>query len=101
MLELARGLSHLIFQTRRNCDKLVKEFAKHAHNKQILEIGSGKKVSGKYPYSCKHFFDSSNSFIQSDINPSYGHPVVDVTRMNKRNQYDIIICWLYPSFTAL
>lgn len=67
-------------------------FSREVRNKKILELGSGKKVKDKYPYSTKQFFDSSNEFIQSDIIAEYGHKVVDVTKMDYHNEFDIVLC---------
>ncbi len=51
----------------------------------------GKK-SEEMKYSYKMFFNSSNDFIQSDINKKYGHKVVNATRMDYQNKFDIILC---------
>lgn len=67
-------------------------FASEIRSKKILELGSGKKVKGEYPYSTKQFFDSSNEFIQTDIIDTYGHKIVDVTRMDYRTEFDIVLC---------
>ena len=57
-----------------------------------MELGSGLKKNGRYIYSAKHFFDDSNEFIQSDINPEFGHKIINVTKMNYENEFDIILC---------
>ncbi len=92
MKYLYRKFAHLIFRTRSYGNNAIKTFAKGVENKKILEIGSGEKVKGKYPYSTKQFFDSSNDFIQSDINSTFGHSVIDVTEMKYQKEFDIIIC---------
>lgn len=61
-------------------------------NKRILEVGSGKCINGLYQYSAKQFFDISNEFIQSDINPEFGHKILDVTKMRYKEEFDIILC---------
>jgi len=58
----------------------------------ILEIGSGKRVKGKYPYSYKALLERNNKVITTDIVPGYGHKVVDITTMRDVEQYDVIIC---------
>lgn len=60
-------------------------FSQNIKNKKILEIGSGR-------YDIDKFFDDSNIFIKSDINPEFGHKNIDVTKMNNKNEYDVIIC---------
>jgi len=89
---LMRPLVHLVFRTRQFGDKNLKAFAKHTRNKTILELGSGKKKSGEHAYSAKKFFHPSNTFIQSDINPKFGHKVVDITKVKDQNKYDVILC---------
>lgn len=60
-------------------------------NKKILELGSGNKEKEEY-YSTKRFFDKTNDFIQSDICSEYGYRIIDATKMNFKNEFDIIIC---------
>jgi len=88
MVNIKEIIANFIFGTRRFSNRYTKNFAKKIENKKILEIGSGK---GKH-YTVKKFFDNSNEFIQSDINPEYGHKIVDATKMNYQNEFDIIIC---------
>lgn len=73
-------------------DIYIKNFARNVNNKNILEIGSGKKINNNYPYSFKHLFNNSNNFTQSDINPNFGHKVIDANKMNFKNKFEIIIC---------
>ena len=89
---LGQAISQIFFPTRKACNILVKSLSRNINNKTILEIGSGKKIKGKYPYSYKPYFNSSNYFIRSDINPRFGHKVIDITKMNEINKYDIILC---------
>jgi SAM-dependent methyltransferase len=101
-----RKLAHIIFRLRSFGNKSIKQFAKGVKNKKILEIGSGKKVQNKYHYSVMQFFDSSNEFIQSDINKEFGHVIIDVTKMKFENEFDIIICMnvlehIFDSKTAI
>lgn len=92
MKHLYRTLTHLIFRLRSFGNSSIKKFAKGVENKIILEIGSGEKRKGKYPYSVKQFFDTSNDFIQSDIISEFGHEIIDVTEMKFQERFDIIIC---------
>jgi len=82
-----RVLAHFIFRIRQFNNRCLKNLAGDIRNKRILEIGSGQ---GDY-YSAKHFFDSSNEFIQSDIVEGYGHKIIDVVQMNYKNEFDIIL----------
>ena len=87
-----RSLAHMIFKLRPFNNKCIIKFAEKIKNKKILEIGSGKSDKGKYIYSAKKFFDSSNEYIQSDIIQDYGHKIIDVTKINYKNEFDVIIC---------
>lgn len=90
--KVARKVVHAFADSRRFYYKRLEQIAKGKKNLTILELGSGYKVRGRDYYSAKHLFDSSNQFIQSDINPDFGHKVIDVTSMNYSNEYDIILC---------
>ena len=84
--------AHLIFRIRSFNNNCIKKFANGIKNKKILELGSGMKKNGRYIHSTKQFFDDSNEFIQSDINPEFGHKIIDVIKMNYENEFDIILC---------
>jgi SAM-dependent methyltransferase len=88
---MIRFILHKILGSNKT-DIHIKNFAKNIRNKHILEIGSGKKVNEKYPYSFRHLFHGSNEFLQSDINPSFGHKIINVNKMKFKNKFDIIIC---------
>ena len=59
---------------------------------RILEIGSGRQDMGEDAYSFRRLFHESNEFVQSDIDASYGHEVVDVTTMEYEAAWDLILC---------
>lgn len=88
----ARSLVHAVTNIRGYQYKQVSKFAEGKKNKKILEIGSGPLVKGKWHYSTEHLFDKSNDFFKSDIVKSFGHPIVDVTKMKYKNEFDIILC---------
>lgn len=90
--DLARAIVHLTLRTRQFNNKNISGFARSVRNQKILEIGSGKLVDGKDVYSARRFFDSTNEFEQTDIDPRFGHRVLDVTKMQCSDEYDVIIC---------
>jgi len=92
MKALFRLLAHLIFGIRRFNDRCIKDYARDIKNKRILEIGSGKHTDGNDYYSAKKYFDASNEFVQSDVDPEYGHKVVDIVTMDIQEEYNIILC---------
>lgn len=89
---IARKLVHLVADSRAFYYGRVAHFAHNIKNKKILELGSGPKVKGSYYYSTKHLFDASNTFVRSDIVKKFGHPIVDATTMQHRNEFDVILC---------
>ena len=70
----------------------IKNFSSTVKGKKILEIGSGPFYRGGYYFSYKKYFENDNNFICSDIDPTYGHQIIDITKMDFHNDYDIIIC---------
>jgi len=76
---------HLAFRTSTVRKKLVREFAEKVRHKKILEVGSG-------PKSLSGYFDPSNYFLASDIRPDLGYVVVDVTKMEFEEEFDVILC---------
>lgn len=87
-----RKVAHRVFRIRKFNEECIKGFAEGVKNKRILELGSGKKRRGLCHYSVKEFFDESNEFIQSDIDPDCGHKIVDVTQMDYEAEFDVILC---------
>jgi SAM-dependent methyltransferase len=87
-----RLLSHVTFSPGRAKSKFLEKYCSRIRNKKILEIGSGKRVNGKLKYSVADYFrKNSNEIILSDINPRYGHKIVDITKSVPKG-FDVIIC---------
>lgn len=85
-----------IFRVRIFTRKKMEEIARLVKSgDKILEIGSGgKNEKGKYYFSAKDYFKDSNvDFIMSDINPNFGHKVIDITTFNEKEGYDHILCF--------
>lgn len=91
-MRLSIIIAHLVFGIRRFQNKHIKRIANSIKNKKVLELGSGKKINGKYPYSARKFFDNSNYFLMSDINGEYGHKHIDVLSMKFDKEWDLILC---------
>jgi SAM-dependent methyltransferase len=89
---LLKFIVHAITGTRKFYYKKLSDAASTIHNRNILEIGSGILVNGKYIYSANHLFDSSNNFVCTDLNPTFGHQVLDITTMHDREKWDVILC---------
>jgi SAM-dependent methyltransferase len=92
MRRLARTVVHLITRTRKFYYRRLREIAPGARGKRVLEIGSGKQVRGKEAYSAVHIFTEAAEFRQTDLNPEFGHERLDITQMNIKEEYDLILC---------
>lgn len=90
--KVAKFAFHTASGNRKAYYKKLEEIAKNSKGKTILEIGSGIKVNGKYSYSAQHLFGDSKEFICTDINPAFGHRVLDITKMKDKEKYDVILC---------
>ena len=86
-----RRVAGRLLGTRRWTDAQVAQIA-HDFRGSVLEIGSGRQDLGAEAYSLRHLFDPSVEFVQSDVNPTFGHEVVDVTSMDLEDRFDLIIC---------
>lgn len=93
MLEkVVKKVLHTLSGNRKSHYNKLKHIANSANGKIVLEIGSGKAESGKYEYSAKNLFTHCREFIMTDLNPEFGHKVLDITKMKDINKYDIILC---------
>lgn len=87
-----RAVVHLLFGTRPWVRRNLEEFAAGVAGKRILEIGSGRHDLGREAFSFRALFDSSTEFVQSDVEPAFGHEVVDVRTMSFEEAFDVILC---------
>ena len=86
-------LTHVIFQPDRAQKRFLAKYCSNIRGKRILEIGSGKKVHKKLIYSVADFFRKNNNNITlSDINPEFGHKIVDITKSCPAG-FDVIVCF--------
>ena len=89
---IARKTLHRLSGNRDMYYAKVKQVADKSADKTVLEIGSGKAVNGKYSYSTVHLFSSAKKFIMTDVNPEFGHKILDITTMKEASKYDVIVC---------
>jgi len=87
-----RRAAGIVLGSRSWLEGQVSEFAGAHVNGRVLEIGSGRIDLGEHAYSMKRHFAASCEFVQSDFNPEFGHPVVDVTAMSFDAEFDAILC---------
>ncbi|HEX6166563.1 MAG TPA: methyltransferase domain-containing protein [Acidimicrobiales bacterium] len=87
-----RRAGHVIFGSRKWIEGQLAELAGELRSARILEIGSGRQDMGEDAYSFRHLFDASNEFVQSDIDATHGHLIVDVTTMDFQDEWDLILC---------
>lgn len=89
---VAKSVIHVLSGNRRFYYRKLRELAPQSVGKVVLELGSGKAVDGEYTYSAHHLFPDAAEFVCTDVNPAFGHRVLDVTEMDDRSAYDIILC---------
>lgn len=90
--KVAKSMLHVLNGNRKMYYSKVQEVATGAKGKIVLEIGSGKKVDGNYSYSAEHLFPNAKEFIKTDINPEFGHQILDITTMKTKAEYDVVLC---------
>lgn len=90
LLKIIKSIIHILLPTRRPFYRYIKSIASNYKNLDILEIGSGDITLNQ---SAKHIFYNANSFIQTDINNSYGHKYLDITSEIKiEEKFDLVLC---------
>lgn len=89
---IARSIVHLITRERQFYYKRLAEIAPSVKGQRVLEIGSGKQVKGQEAYSAIHIFKDVAEFRQTDINPEFGHEILDITAMDIQSEYGLILC---------
>jgi SAM-dependent methyltransferase len=89
---LARSVAHVLMGTRGWSDTAVLDFARSHPRLKVLEIGSGRQDLGTNAYSLLPAFPPGVEFVQSDVNPAFGHRVVDVTDMSIEAEFELILC---------
>jgi SAM-dependent methyltransferase len=87
-----RRVVHLVTRTGKWRNKIIGELAPAYAGRRVLEIGSGRQDLGENAYSMKDLFPPTCEFIQSDVNPDFGHRVVDMITMEDKDEYDAILC---------
>jgi SAM-dependent methyltransferase len=87
-----RRAGRVIFGSRKWVRSELADLTGTLHGARILEIGSGRQDMGEDAYSFRDLFADDNEFVQSDVNPEHGHLVVDVTKMDFVEEWDVILC---------
>lgn len=89
---VGRFAAHRLLGTRRWSDEVAARISRSGSGRKVLEIGSGRQDMGHEAYSLRRLFADSDEFVQSDVNPLFGHRVIDVTAMSVEDEFDIILC---------
>lgn len=92
MHAIAKKAFHWITGNRKFYYRRLGEIAPLVKGQRVLEIGSGKQVKGEEAYSAVHIFKEVAEFRQTDINPDFGHEVLDIKTMEIDGEYDLILC---------
>lgn len=88
---IARIVVHTIFPARKRLNRYLKKISDKFIDAEILEFGSGDK---NLSVSANKIFFHAKSFTQTDINPDFGHEVLDVRDVSnlENNKYDLVLC---------
>jgi 2-polyprenyl-3-methyl-5-hydroxy-6-metoxy-1,4-benzoquinol methylase len=89
---VARTGARALLATRRWSDRATVDVIGEGAGLRILEIGSGRQDLGKDAYSLAPALAHVGEFIQSDVNPEFGHRVVDVTNIELDSEFDVVLC---------
>jgi SAM-dependent methyltransferase len=89
---VSRSVAHVLLGTRGWSDAVARDFARTRPDLRVLEIGSGRQDLGPDAYSLRPGFPPVAEFVQSDINPVFGHRVLDVTDMVVDQEFDLVLC---------
>lgn len=88
---VGRWATHILLQPRRRSSKALARFASSVPaGSRVLEFGSGRQVGGKFPFSRGDHFEHCE-FITSDIDPSFGHMMVDIADPPFDQEFDFAI----------
>jgi SAM-dependent methyltransferase len=103
---IARKAGGRLLGTRAWSDAAARRIATTAGGLTVLEIGSGRQDLGQNAYSLRDAFPDVREFVQSDVNPEFGHRVVDITDMSIDEEFDLILCMyvlehVYDVFSAV
>lgn len=85
-------MGHVVFGSRGWVRERVAEVATTTTDGRVLEIGSGRTDHGAEAYSMRDLFPETVEFVKSDVNPAFGHSVIDITTMDISGEYDVILC---------
>ncbi len=91
-LRSVKSAASEVVGNRRWLRRQLRDVAPDHSGSRVLEIGSGKPVDGNYPYSMRDLFDTAGEFVMSDIDPSFGHGVVDLTDVDEQHDFDLVLC---------
>jgi SAM-dependent methyltransferase len=87
-----RLVARQLLGTRAWTDAAARDLARASVGARVLEIGSGRGDLGEDAYSLKGAFPEAGEFVQTDVNPAFGHMVLDITNMSLDQEFDVILC---------
>lgn len=90
LINIIRSVVHILLPTRKPLNKYLKSISLNYKDLDVLEIGSGDTNINQ---SSINIFSEANSFIQTDINRSYGHKFLDITQeLHIKEEFDLVLC---------
>jgi len=90
--KVGRLVARRLLGTRAWTDAAARELAASSAGLRVLEIGSGRQDLREDAYSLRSAFPDAGEFVQTDVNPEFGHMVLDITDMSLDQEYDVILC---------
>ena len=89
---VGRSMVHAVTRGRQRERRWLAGQVEGMRDAQVLEIGSGRQVDGAYPYSFASLFQASCTVTMTDVDPAFGHRVMDVMAMEVDQEFDVVVC---------
>ena len=89
---LERRAARVVFGSRTWIERQISSIVGEDSGLRILEIGSGRQDLGQDAYSMSHLFGARTDFVRSDVNPEFGHRIVDLTADGHEPEFDVVLC---------
>jgi len=90
--KLGKPIVHWVTGTRKFYYRKLSAVGARSAGTRVLEIGSGRRVNGEDSYSARHLFGEAAEFRQTDVDPEFGHEVLDIGTMDIDTEYDSVLC---------
>jgi SAM-dependent methyltransferase len=90
---LSRAAWHTLARNRRLLEQQQRSLLSGSDGKRILEIGSGQRRGSNLFQSAVEFAPAGAEFQMTDVNPSLGHPILDIRVPDQAlGRFDLVLC---------